>query len=79
MANVEISVETNGVVGYYHYTKSISPIKRLYVKSDEDIDDIKISVTSSPEFLLPVEFGGETFYRCQRDSDGGEKTAREVA
>ena len=34
MANVEISVETNGVVGYYHYTKSISPIKRLYVKSD---------------------------------------------
>jgi hypothetical protein len=63
MANVEISVETNGVVGYYHYTKSISPIKRLYVKSDEDIDDVKISVTSSPEFLLPVEFGGETLPR----------------
>lgn len=63
MANVEISIETNEVVGYYHYTKSISPLRRLYVKSDEDIEDVRISITSSPEFLLPVEFGGETLPR----------------
>ena len=53
----EITASCAKVVGYFHLQNNITPVKRLYVKnsSDEDKENIKIKISSSPAFLLPTE------------------------
>ena len=53
----EITASCAKVVGYFHLQNNITPVKRLYVKnsSDEDKENIKIRISSSPAFLLPTE------------------------
>ena len=53
----EITASCAKVVGYFHLQNNITPVKRLYVKnsSDEDKENIKIKISSTPAFLLPTE------------------------
>ena len=54
---VEISLDCSSVVSYFSIQNDISPIKRLYLKntSAEDIEGVKIKVTSTPDFIIPFE------------------------
>lgn len=54
---VEITLECAPVVNYYQVQNGISPIRRLYVKnrSNEDKENLKVRVTSQPDFMLPYE------------------------
>lgn len=56
MSEFEISLLCSSVISYYQVQNGISPIKRLYVRnaSDFDCENIEISVSSKPDFLLPV-------------------------
>ena len=56
MSEFEISLLCSSVISYYQVQNGISPVKRLYVRnaSDFDCENIEISVSSKPDFLLPV-------------------------
>lgn len=53
----EITASCAKVIGYFHLQNNVPPVKRLYVKnsSEEDRENIKIKIGSSPAFLLPTE------------------------
>ena len=52
---VEITLECSSAVSYYQIQNDTSPIKRLYVKntSGADIENLKVRISSQPDFLLP--------------------------
>ena len=53
-----IAAECCDTVSYAMIPGGESPFHRLYVKNntDEDIKDVTVTVTSRPEFILPVTF-----------------------
>ncbi len=54
----ELTLECADTISYYALQNGIKPIKRFYLKntSENDIEDIRIKVTSKPDFLVPYEF-----------------------
>ena len=63
MSNIDITLKTSDYVHYYEYMRGISPIKRLYVRSDELVEGVDISITSSPSFLVDYELHDVTLPR----------------
>lgn len=56
---VEITLECSPAVSYYQIQNDTSPVKRLYVKntSGEDIENLEVRISSTPDFLLPCTIG----------------------
>ena len=55
---LELTLECADTIGYYALQNGIRLIKRFYLKntSENDIEDIRIKVTSKPDFIVPYEF-----------------------
>lgn len=51
---IELDINFNNTISYYMMLSSSTPINRLYVKntSDEDLEDVTVSIFSNPAFLL---------------------------
>lgn len=56
--NFELTLECADTMSYYSLANGIKPIKRFYLKnvSENDVENIRIKVTSRPDFLVPYEF-----------------------
>ena len=53
--DVRLEINCASAVGYYMLRSGAPPINRLYVKNlgEAAIEDARVEITSSPEFLLP--------------------------
>lgn len=63
MSNFSINVNCTNSVSYYLVQNRISPIQRLSIKntSSQDIADVTVRISSTPEFLLPADITQEVF------------------
>ncbi len=52
---VSLTLEVNPVISYYMLHAGVNPFNRFYLRNntDEDIENITVTVTSAPGFLLP--------------------------
>lgn len=64
-SSIEITLNCAGVISYFHLQNGVSPIKRLYVKNTgaADKENVKIRISSKPEFLLENEIEQELLPR----------------
>ncbi|MDD4839885.1 MAG: DUF4011 domain-containing protein [Clostridia bacterium] len=62
---IEISLNCSSTVGYYNVQNEISPIKRLYIKNltYEDMENVTVTISSSPAFILPMQITQEIMPR----------------
>jgi hypothetical protein len=52
---IQLDINFNNVISYYMLLSATTPINRLYVKNmtDENIENVTVSISSTPAFLLP--------------------------
>lgn len=64
MANkFTVNMNCSSSVSYFFVQNAISPIKRLHIKNatHDDMENVTVSVSSRPDFLLPTEIVQEVF------------------